>query len=108
MNKILNKHLKQQIKKTNKDVWEFVKIPIDAVETVESGKVHSVKLDKKHHTFIGIDKLIVRKGEVFVKIYKDSKFPYKLFEGDKMVGEVPIEDSIKLFENIDLTKKEGK
>lgn len=107
MNKILNRNLKQKLD-IKKDVWEFVKIPIKSVETVESGKVHSVKLDNKHHTFIGIDKLVIKKGEAFVKIYKESKFPFKIFEGNEMVGEVSIAESKELFENIKLTKKEGK
>lgn len=101
MNSILNKSLNiENKKKSYKDVWDFIKIPIGSIETAPSGKAHKVYLDEKHHTFIGIDKIVIKDGETYIKMFKENKYPYKIYLENERVGEVPLEDSKALFENI--------
>lgn len=101
MNAILSKNLNPENKKKSyKEIWDFIKVPISSVQTAPSGKAHKIFLDEKHHTFIGIDKLFIKDGVAYVKMFKENKYPYKIYLENEKIGEVPIEESKALFENI--------
>ena len=101
MNSILNKNLfSKNQEKQKKEYWDLVKIPMEAVETCNSGKAHKIFLDNTHHTFIGVGKLVLKNNEVYVKIFKENKYPFKVFKGKDQIGEIPLELSTELFKNI--------